>query len=231
MTVVTCPAMVFRAAANAASEERQHGPEAPPTEPTAASSSPATPTVLLDAARDVGGSQATNLPHDVPTDDYVVVSGGGVTNVVGAAGASAAAPVAEAAVGGEALSRPDLGEARGAEVAADEPVIERGMFRGRVKINVWHAPTHAWRVTEMWVKPDTTWNQVKAAVAIHHRRRGGPYAGAPACAMHRVVGRDDGLWYRWRDRIIDPPNTSAQESREDPHASAMWGEGGGRDGG
>ena len=63
---------------------------------------------------------------------------------------------------------------------------------------------------------------MKAAVATHHRRRGGPYAGAPAVVMHRVVGRDDGLWYRWRDRIVDPPVTAAQAGREDPTANTMW---------
>ena len=200
-----------------AEEQRQSGAVAAAEESTSASATSFTPTAGYR-----GCVAAVSAEHsgDAPADGSVVVAGGaGAGGDEGVAGEGAAA----AATGDEALTRPGRADAAEATEAA-EVVLTGAAPPGRVKLNVWHVPMHAWRVTEMWVKPDATWNQVKHAVQ-HSERRRGPYWSAPRVPMHRVVGRDDGLWYHWQDRVMDPPATSPDNGREDLRTNMMWRDG------
>ena len=224
MTVIGTEAMARRAAANAAPGLRDRAPEAPARESTEPAASPATPSVL---AADAGGeatAEAKQLPDYVPADAGVSLVPGDARTSGSTAASSDGAVGGGTAVGNVALSRPDRGgeESASMEDSYGDVMSASEVFQNRIKINVWHAPMNAWRVTEMWVKPGATWNQVKGTVACHIRRRGGPYAAAPAVAMHRVIGRDDGLWYHWRDRIVDPANTQTRPGREDPAANTLW---------
>ena len=182
-----------------AEEPRQSGAVAAAAESTSASATSAPAPWRVST---VAAASAEHSAHLAADGSVVVARGAGGDEGVAGEGAAAAA----AATGDEALTRPGRADAAEATEAAE--VLATGAAPpGRVKLNVWHVPMHAWRVTEMWVKPDATWNQVKHAVQ-HHERRRGPYWVAPRVAQHRVVGRDDGLWYHWQDRVMDPPATS-----------------------
>ena len=201
-----------------AEEQRQSGVVA-----AAAESTPASATSSTAQHISVSTVAAVSAEHsgDAAADGSVVVASGagGDEGVLGEGAAAAAA-----ATGVEALTRPGRADAAEATEAAEVMATATATPPGRVKLNVWHVPMHAWRVTEMWVKPDATWNQVKHAVQ-HSERRRGPYWSAPRVPMHRVVGRDDGLWYHWQDRVMDPPATSPENGREDLRTNMMWRDG------
>ena len=198
-----------------AEEQRQSGAVAAAAESTSAS---ATSFTLAAGYRGSVAAVSAELSGDAPADDFVVVAEGvGAGGDEGVAGEGAAA----AATGDEALTRSGRVPCQPHVTEAAEAVNTGAAPAGRVKLNVWHVPMQAWRVTEMWVKPDATWNQVKYAVQ-HQERRRGPYWAAPRQTMHRVVGRDDGLWYHWSDRIMDPPATSATRGREDGRTNTTW---------
>ena len=201
-----------------AEEPRQSGAVAAAAESTSASATSVTPQHI--SVSTVAAVSAEHSAHLAADGSVVVARGAGGDEGVAGEGAAAAA----AATGDEALTRLGRADAAGTTEAADAMATAAAAPPGRVKLNVWHVPMHAWRVTEMWVKPDATWNQVKSAVQ-HHERRRGPYWVAPRVAQHRVVGRDDGLWYHWQDRVMDPPVTSPDHGREDFRTNTMWREG------
>ena len=198
-----------------AEEPRQSGAVAAAAESTSASATSLTPQHI--SVSTVAAVSAEHSAHLAADGSVVVARGAGGDEGVAGEGAAAAA----AATGDEALTRPGRADAAEATEAADVMATATAPPPGRVELNVWHVPMHAWRVTEMWVKPDATWNQVKYAVQ-HQERRRGPYWAAPRQTMHRVVGRDDGLWYHWSDRIMDPPATSPSHGREDGRANTTW---------
>lgn len=116
--------------------------------------------------------------------------------MVEGAGASEEAAATSGEASGERTSAP-AAAAPTTTGPAEAPVARELPYRIRVHF----VPHGAWNAMTLKVQPGTTYDEVKRYVHKETSQRMGPYSVMPVPHMHRLIGRESGRWYHFREPV------------------------------